>query len=201
VTDAWCPPGTTTDWSGRGSLHTGSDKLSLWNYLGLQGSLLVSLMVVVPDPVPDQQNQCQNQPQPLPLYLSAVTVGRKLTAVMWRRAICCRVGPTDHDTDKRNGSSSSSSSSSSSILQGPYLRLHHPAVMGISVYTDDTDVIDMSNHSDTDNKDKGQQTTNQECGSIPRYRGRGGPPCPSRMVVERLNVSTGQQDGRFYRND
>jgi hypothetical protein len=153
VSDTWCPPGTTTVWSGRGSLHTCSDKICRWNCLGLQGSLLAALMVVDLDPDPDQQNNQSQPPQPMPLYLSTVTVGRKLTAVTCRRAICCRVGPTDHDTAKRNGSSSS-------ILPGPYLKLHHPTVMGTSVYMDDTGVIDMSSHSsDTTTKGKGQQQT------------------------------------------
>jgi hypothetical protein len=142
LTDTWCPPGTTTVWSGRGSLHTCSDKICRWNCLGLQGSLLSALLLVN-----DPGDQRHNQPRPL--YLSTVTVGRKLTAIVCRRAICCRVGPADHhDTAKRKDNSSSSSSI---LLPGPYMRLHHPTVMGTSVYMDDTGVIDMSNNKDDNN--------------------------------------------------
>ena len=95
-------------------------------------------MLLVDDPTGDQRNN-----QPLPLYLSTVTVGRKLTSVVCRRAICCRVGPTDHETAKSNGSSSSSI-----LPTHPYIRLHHPTVMGTSVYMDDAGVIDMSNKDD-----------------------------------------------------
>ena len=69
----WCPPGTTTTWSGRGSLHTCSDKLARWNLLGLQGSLLSSLFSA-------------------PIYMDTMTVGRKFSAMSCRRAVCCRIG-------------------------------------------------------------------------------------------------------------
>lgn len=54
----WCPPGTMTMWANRGSIHTCSDKLARWNYLGYQGSLLSSFMSH-------------------PIYMSTLTVGRK----------------------------------------------------------------------------------------------------------------------------
>ena len=67
----WCPPGTTTTWAGNGSIHCCSDKILRWNILGLQGSLLSSLL-------------------PHPLYISTVTIGRKFSNICVRRAICCR---------------------------------------------------------------------------------------------------------------
>jgi Adenosine-deaminase (editase) domain len=68
----WCPPGTTPTWSGEGQLHSCSDKLARWNYLGLQGAWLSSLLTQ-------------------PLYLTTLTVGRKFSAHTSRRAVCCRL--------------------------------------------------------------------------------------------------------------
>jgi len=101
----WCPPGTTTVWSNHGSLHTCSDKLCRWNCLGLQGSLLAHWME--------------------PLYIATLTVGRKLSAVACRRAVCCRVGKSE-DTKC-----------------GKAYRLHHPAIMGTAIYMDESGVIEM----------------------------------------------------------
>jgi hypothetical protein len=71
---------------------------------------------------------------------------------------------------------------------------NHPTVSGTSVYMDDTGVIDMSNK---DNTSSNKQV--KTYGSIPHFRGRGGPACP--RMVKRLNVSMGQPDGLFYRDD
>ena len=70
-TDDWCPPGTSIVAFRQGSLHSCSDKVCRWNCLGLQGSLLASVLET-------------------PLYMSSITVGRKLTDCICRRAICCR---------------------------------------------------------------------------------------------------------------
>ncbi|GKY91580.1 hypothetical protein MPSEU_000129900 [Mayamaea pseudoterrestris] len=111
----WCPPGTTTVWSRQGSIHTCSDKLARWNVLGLQGSLLASLL---------------NKEF---LFASTLTVGRKFSAVTCRRAVCCRVA--NHSlkaTDEKARGVASVISPKDSAL--PSWTAHHPAVMGTGVY-------------------------------------------------------------------
>lgn len=119
TSDDWCPPGMTTVWTGKGSLHSCSDKLCRWNCLGLQGSLLASLLE-------------------RPLYLATLTVGRKLTSVCCRRAVCCRVDRDDR-ASLENGNKDDL----------PLYRMHHPAIMGTAVYLDETAVIDMSISKET----------------------------------------------------
>jgi Adenosine-deaminase (editase) domain len=139
----WCPPGTTTVWSNLGRLHTCSDKLARWNYLGHQGSLLASLL--------DE-----------PLYPSTLTVGRKFSAATCRRAVCCRLATAKSCpastvvaakamTDPLRGDSSSiadqvdsETHSAHHDSNGPSFALHHPTVMGTSVYMDETGVVDTS---------------------------------------------------------
>jgi tRNA-specific adenosine deaminase 1 len=94
------PIGTAPVNAGQGSLHTCSDKICRWNVLGWQGSLLGSLMED-------------------PLHVTSITVGRKLSGVCCRRAICCRIAP---DTEACTG-------------------VHHPAVMGTAVYLDPDAVV------------------------------------------------------------
>jgi len=138
--DDWCPPGTAPVWAnGMGSIHCCSDKLCRWNCLGLQGSLLSSWL-------------------DSPLYMATATVGRKLTAVTCRRALCCRVGK-DARIETRSDDEHSESKLTSSRRQkfdsdatlswerGPF-RLNHPAILGTSVYMDETGVIDMTEKMD-----------------------------------------------------
>jgi hypothetical protein len=132
-TDGWCPPGTTTVATGTGSLHTCSDKIALWNVLGLQGSLLAPFLE-------------------RPLYLSTVVVGRKLASVTCRRALCCRLGNQEARSAETSSAASKDASSSprrrreieSGFLPSSPYRLQHPAVLGTGVYMDETGVIDMS---------------------------------------------------------
>ena len=105
----WCPPGTTATWVGMGSLHTCSDKLARWNYLGLQGSLLCALFSS-------------------PMYVDTMIVGRKFSAMTCRRAVCCRMTEGFGNDHSING----------------IFRLQHPAIMGTSVYLDETGTIDMT---------------------------------------------------------
>lgn len=66
------PPGTAPATSGLGNVMTCSDKLALWNALGLQGALLSLLL-------------------PQPVYLRSITIGRKYSEAHCRRALCCRI--------------------------------------------------------------------------------------------------------------
>ena len=108
LSDDWTPPGTTiVEYRDKGSIHTCSDKILRWNYLGLQGSLLAGLL--------DE-----------PLYLSTLTVGRKLSGNVCRRAICCRL-------DVRIRRQLNLKSTSVFNHHHNY-RINHPAVLGTSVY-------------------------------------------------------------------
>jgi hypothetical protein len=117
--DDWCPAGTSTVWYNKGSIHTCSDKLCRWNILGLQGSLLSSLLQG-------------------PIFMDTLTVGRKFTPCICRRAICCRA--TDMPKKRQHSLVELEDDDNRSAY-----RLHHPAVMGTGVYMDDSGVLDMTN--------------------------------------------------------
>mmetsp|Transcript_18620 Transcript_18620/g.31790 ORF Transcript_18620/g.31790 Transcript_18620/m.31790 type:complete len:262 (-) Transcript_18620:18-803(-) len=111
--DDWCPPGTSIVRLRKGSLHTCSDKICRWNVLGLQGALLSSVLTE-------------------PLYMTTLTVGRKFTSCICRRAICCRAIPKPNNNNETEATTTR------------YM-LHHPAVMGTGVYMDESGSLDMSN--------------------------------------------------------
>jgi hypothetical protein len=126
LSDEWTPPGTTiVGFRDKGSIHTCSDKICRWNYLGLQGSLLASLLEK-------------------PIYISTLTVGRKLSGSVCRRAICCRL-------DTRCRQPTLEGSSSKTINNNKY-RINHPAVIGTSVYLD-TGVVDTGSNVDVIGQD------------------------------------------------
>jgi hypothetical protein len=110
VSDDWAPPGTTIVNMRKGSTHSCSDKICLWNCLGLQGSLLASLLEK-------------------PLYLSSLTVGRKLTQCICRRAVCCRLSRLPSP----EGESA--------------YRINHPSIMGTGVFLDESGVIEVDNET------------------------------------------------------
>lgn len=128
-----CPPGTCSVGNERGVVHTCSDKICRWNCLGLQGSLLSSLLKE-------------------PLYLSTLTVGRKLTACICRRAVCCRIG---NDGDWMSWPNITQSQQAASPQQPSPFHLVHPAILGTCVYVDEDAAIDMSS-SPTKDGVKGQ---------------------------------------------
>jgi hypothetical protein len=116
------PPGTCTVDARQGSLHTCSDKVCRWNYLGWQGSLLASILES-------------------PLYMTSITVGRKYSGPCLRRAVCCRLSP---DVDKdQNGQRRAKHSLSWTN------HLRHPAIMCTAVYVEpDAVVMTQSNGND-----------------------------------------------------
>lgn len=69
--DSWCPPSCSIANYNKGSIHSCSDKLCRWNCLGLQGSLLMTMLEE-------------------PLYMTTLTVGRKFSRAICQRAVCCR---------------------------------------------------------------------------------------------------------------
>lgn len=97
------PPGTSLTC---GLIHSCSDKICRWNCLGLQGGLLSRFFEK-------------------PIYMQTITVGRKFTNAVCRRAICCRAW--GYESSSSNGS----------------YRLNHPTVMGTSVYVDEDGVVEM----------------------------------------------------------
>lgn len=172
----WCPPGTTTVWSGLGRIHTCSDKLCLWNVLGVQGSLLSSLFLAQCKGVDtlDNNNEATKHDE-WRLLFATITVGRKHSAITCRRAICCRI-QADSDTDNddhddaliqdqssntRNTNDGDSSRSSTKQRRSHSRKrwtlgfdtMHHPIIMSTGVYLDEYGVIDMNVSS---SKDSGQ---------------------------------------------
>ena len=130
--DEWCPPGCTIAEANRGSIHTCSDKIARWNCLGLQGSLLSSMLDA-------------------PLYMTTLTVGRKMTNVICRRAVCCRAwGYGDTAISKTNNNKrakieeSKDKSFTKSFTKESTYKLNHPGIMGTSVYIDEDGVLDMA---------------------------------------------------------
>jgi hypothetical protein len=125
-TTSWCPPGTTTVWSGQGCLHTCSDKICRWNCLGLQGSLLASLL---------QE----------PLYMSSLVVGRKFTECICRRAVCCRAAASKSRKKNSKKLQVEEQAQSTNNKESTGYTFHHPSIMQTGVYMDEYGVIEMNN--------------------------------------------------------
>ena len=64
-------PGSAPVHTGRGSILTCSDKIAVWNAVGVQGCLLSCLVA--------------------PMYIQTCTIGRKFSLKTCQRALCCRV--------------------------------------------------------------------------------------------------------------
>jgi hypothetical protein len=122
--DDWCPAGTSIPNYGKGTMHTCSDKLCRWNCLGLQGSLLHSFLQK-------------------PLYMSTLTVARKFTECICRRAVCCRANGAFVSRRKRNHSLLDGASELDHELLSNGFALSHPTIMGTGIYMDDSGVLAM----------------------------------------------------------
>lgn len=126
VSDEWCPPGTTVPHLGRGSIHTCSDKICRWNMMGLQGSLLASLLDA-------------------PLYMRSLTIGRKFSRCMAQRAVCCRAIDNRASKSKRSKRKRDSAKiKDDDEIEPSKYQLNHPSIMGTGVYLDDSGIIEMS---------------------------------------------------------
>jgi hypothetical protein len=124
ISDDWTPPGTTiVGTKHKGSIHTCSDKICRWNYLGLQGSLLASLFEG-------------------PLYPSSLTVGRKFTSCICRRAVCCRM-ENGFSTKKSKKTKQPIDEKNPPAPPWNYPQ-NHPTVMGTAVYMDESGVVETS---------------------------------------------------------
>lgn len=66
------PSGMTSPSSGEGYIMSCSDKIAKWNALGIQGSLLASLLGKG-------------------VYLTSIVIGRKFSQLHCERALCCRL--------------------------------------------------------------------------------------------------------------
>ena len=157
-TTDWCPPGTTTVWSNQGSIHTCSDKIARWNYLGYQGALLSSFLKT-------------------PIYISTITVGRKFSSMTCRRAVCCRLDAhvktsINKKSKKRatidDATAELTSKNEAQNEVAAMYQLHHPVVMGTSVYMDDNGFIDMSEKSQIESNDMSAECEKDEIGAETR---------------------------------
>jgi hypothetical protein len=147
--DQWCPPGTSTVYHGKGSIHTCSDKICRWNCIGLQGSLLASIL--------DNDDSNENgDSSGCPIYMSSLTVGRKFTRCICQRAICCRANGFDNLIEKdykkkarmrierekdnchENGDLSGVGSLPTNVNGIKKFSLNHPSIMGTGVYLDES---------------------------------------------------------------
>mmetsp|Transcript_39622 Transcript_39622/g.83302 ORF Transcript_39622/g.83302 Transcript_39622/m.83302 type:complete len:582 (+) Transcript_39622:94-1839(+) len=117
--DNWCPPSCSITNYNKGTIHSCSDKLCRWNCLGMQGSLLMSVL--------DR-----------PLHMTTLTVGRKFSRAICQRAVCCRAdgfGARVTGRDSDNGKIAE--------YLGKY-KLNHPTLMETNVYMDEAGTHDMA---------------------------------------------------------
>jgi hypothetical protein len=134
----YLPAGTALPSSGLGNVMTCSDKIALWNAVGLQGTLLSSLI----DPV----------------YLSTITVGRKFSKVHCERALCCRLQDfcypqrsthragghkrsVGSDSTKPSGDSADATVLAPNAAPTRVYNVHHPTMLGTAVKLDEGAIV------------------------------------------------------------
>lgn len=116
--DSWCPPSTSITNFSKGTLHSCSDKLCRWNCLGMQGSLLMSVL--------DE-----------PLYMTTLTVGRKFSRAICQRAVCCRA-----DGFGTRKTAQAGCAETVRDVFGKY-KLNHPTLMETNVYMDESGKLEL----------------------------------------------------------
>ncbi len=131
LNDDWCPPGTSLPHFGKGSIHTCSDKICRWNMLGLQGSLLASLLHE-------------------PIHMTSITIGRKFTRCIAQRALCCRAVEVKKKKRNKEAECSESENTDEPEKGNPACyALNHTCLMGTGVYLDDSGklTLELLNHN------------------------------------------------------
>ena len=120
------PAGTSIPGAHEGCVLTCSDKLAIWNCIGLQGALLSRFIN--------------------PVYLDTITVGRKFSQAHMRRAMCCRMQSFDillrHRYQRATNEGDDRPVGESFLPpQEDWLpRVRHPTLMCTNVKLDDGDV-------------------------------------------------------------
>eukprot|EP01032_Pedospumella_encystans_P015701 gene15701-17944_t len=170
------PAGTALPTSLEANVMTCSDKIALWNAIGLQGALLTAIIE--------------------PIYLSTITVGRKFSQVHCQRALCCRLqdfqypqtcaarGKKANKKRKQNQLKSLTEADASAAIDAQVIEstvpagegttlvqesepkvlfsIHHPAMLGTQVKLDEGTIV--TGHTDavadaSSVKEAGDKTT------------------------------------------
>ena len=110
------PAGTSIPGMREGCVLTCSDKLAVWNCIGLQGALLSRFV--------------------RPVYVDTITVGRKFSQAHMRRAVCCRMQSFDVLLRHRRREAGAAPDGEGAVLP----RVRHPTLMCTNVMLDDGEV-------------------------------------------------------------
>jgi hypothetical protein len=143
---SWYPPGTFPADKSRtheppiGRVMTCSDKIAVWNAVGIQGALLSHILAS-------------------PLYVDSITVGRKFSEPHARRALCCRLQDFSYDkypldlmlrdevrrSERGSEEVCESEEEEEFDTATPYLYCtHHPVLMQTSVKFDEGAIVTAS---------------------------------------------------------
>jgi len=131
--------------------------------------------------------------------MSTLTVGRKLTECICRRAVCCRA--TSSIYDKRKKKKRQAEKMSREGAEGPapsnhgrserhYYKVNHPAILGTQVCMDESGVIDMSHHKSGD-QPEGQDVRFHSSASWAWWPSIGMDDCSGGGATECIDGATG----------